>query len=485
MIKPKINDEVKRHLCDANENLKQNRMLTEAECIQLKNDIMSLSLEKKYVAKSENNMVIDKLLADYKNNAGISRTMLEDIAAAISGGKVPSSEERKKLNDSLDNLTKKYGQIHEILCTELYNFKDILKKFIAVRALSNEYEAEITLFQDAAKTLLNKIENNELDNDVMIFDEIAGPELFLKVAKSDIMTSGESLYIIKKLVALGYSPIAIYGLSKNQYYVKETPNEKKKVTASIFIREMKKLNEKECKKIIRIADKYSVVSKELLKISLDMPEINAERWLEYIKDEGYLKKYHIPPGNAFYCITMRLNKALSFKEASRFAEVRQHKAGDFCENDLDSLDSTCAKKCILNFAMDSELCIRIKKDKKIKTNNILFENGFIYRMCDSESMDAYRLFAGLFRTEKKECDDYIAALKKAVNEIKVLDFFVMASATSDAARKIMNEIIAEKLEGLQKIPIYIYSLNENEFTEYSSGDKVDKFMIWTELKKQA
>lgn len=606
-------DEAKRHLYDAEQSLKSEQMLTETECSQLKNDIIEFMSDE---AEQVEPMELDELLADFKDHVDKSKTSLEEMLSIISAGRIPSADKRSCLNDVIDNLSQKYEHVCALAREELQadelpddnssiddyisalknsksaslrarltEIKEILQRFISVQALVEKYANEITPYQNSAKELLEKINNNEIKDAELINNEVKGPELFLCAVECEDMGSEEAEKIIEAIEDIGYSSRVIFGLSQKKYYVDEailsavtsnvlpaineehttsneedviidevpfeeddtdivmpeddaaedkspenqetnqnplengrgedeekkeyseftnriiekelflddkkdfgvlscdmSSSENKKLSASVFTNDLRKGNEKVNKGIIRVADSAPVISAELLDIKSNMPANVAEMGLEFLKNKGYLRKYSLLPGGSFYCTTNRLEKALSYKEASKFVDVRQHSAGDYEEPIEDMASSASARKCVLNLYTRAARSIKVRNVKKISANSVIFTNEFIYRVFDSENPDNCKLFTGVFWTDEKECDDYNNGLKKILEEKKSISAFIIASMTKDFAIRITDEVLAENLEKLNGVKIYIYSFKENAFYDYPTGESVEETVIWPEFK---
>ena len=110
-----------------------------------------------------------------------------------------------------------------------------------------------------------------------------------------------------------------------------------------------------------------------------MPVDIAEGSLNFLQKKGYLRKYKVIPGGEFYCSSPRLEKALTYKEASKFVEVKQYRSEQFGELVEDKASSALARIAFLVLYTYSSKNYREMEIKHYSLNNVLYTEAFLYR----------------------------------------------------------------------------------------------------------
>lgn len=279
--------------------------------------------------------------------------------------------------------------------------------------------------------------------------------------------------IEEKEVALDDSE---FGILSKEISTAET----KKLSASVFSNDMRKGNVKALKSIIQQLSNFMILSPELMKMRFNMPLDVAEGSLDFLQKKGYIRKYRIMPGGEFYCSSPRLEKSLTYKDAAKFAGVRQLHADTMGELIEDTSSSASARVALLRLYTNTALN-HIESDiKQSSSNNIVMTEAFAYRTYDLSNPDNVEFLAGAFWTKYDEADDFAENIKKLLDESKNIVSFVFAAINKEIAKAIMDEIVKIAPDKLTS-HIYLYSAKEEKYYSYETGVEVNVEDIWTFL----
>jgi len=256
--------------------------------------------------------------------------------------------------------------------------------------------------------------------------------------------------------------------------------ETKKLSASVFSNDMRKGNVKALKSIIQQLSNFMILSPELMKMRFNMPTDVAEASLDFLQKKGYIRKYRIMPGGEFYCSSPRLEKSLTYKDAAKFAGVRQLHADTMGELIEDTSSSASARMTLLKLYTNTALN-HIESDiKQSSSNNMVMTEAFAYRTYDSANQDDVEFLAGAFWTNYNEADDFAENIKKLIDESKNIISFVFAAINKEIAKTIMGEIVKMAPEKFTK-NIYLYSAKDEKYYSFETDAEVNIEDIWTYL----
>lgn len=256
--------------------------------------------------------------------------------------------------------------------------------------------------------------------------------------------------------------------------------ETKKLSASVFSNDMRKGNVKALKSIIQQLSNFMILSPELMKMRFNMPLDVAEGSLDFLQKKGYIRKYRIMPGGEFYCSSPRLEKSLTYKDAAKFAGVRQLHADTMGELIEDTSSSASARMTLLKLYTNTALNHIESGIKQSSSNNMVMTEAFAYRTYDSSDPDNVEFLAGAFWTNYDEADDFAENIKKLLDESKNVISFVFAAISKDIAKTIMDEIVKMAPDKLTS-HIYIYSAKEEKYYSYETGAEANIENIWSSL----
>ncbi len=265
-----------------------------------------------------------------------------------------------------------------------------------------------------------------------------------------------------------------FGILSSEISMSET----KKISASVFTNDLRKGNEKAAKSIIQQVNNFPMLSPELLEVRFGMSPNIAESSLDFLQKKGYLRKYRVCPGGEFYCCSPRLEKSLTYKEASKFVGVRQLAAGSLGEIVEDKASSASARYAFLQLYTNSAKNYLAGDVKQYTSTSTTMTEAFLYRSYDTLDPDYVELFIGAFWTNYDECDEFIGNLKRLLDASEIISRFVIAAETRVCAEVLAREIKKCEYKKLEEVSWFIYSLKDNTYYELEDGKAVEVNEIW-------
>ena len=165
---------------------------------------------------------MDTLLDDFNNLAVNSRALVQDILDVISSGRAPRTESVKQLEQSLDLLRAQYDSICSAVREQLSaeempdadspaaDLVEAVRNSVvarnrekiaarqAVQALAAQYADALQPFQQQARELISRLQqDNSLELEA-VERETAGPQLFLQTLACGEVDSDEKLALIDR-----------------------------------------------------------------------------------------------------------------------------------------------------------------------------------------------------------------------------------------------------------------------------------------------
>ncbi len=261
--------------------------------------------------------------------------------------------------------------------------------------------------------------------------------------------------------------------------------ETKKLSASVFSSDLRKGNVRACKYIIQDIRKTNVISKELLDIRHKMPEAIAEGSLDYLQRKGYLRRYSLVPGGEFYGGSPRLFKALTYKEASKFVEVKQC-SSDCIDEFIEELPSRAATRLAMLklYTYDAENYNK-SSEKSYSSNDTFKDESFLYKSHGESDADNDLLFVGAFWTEESECDIFLEAIKDSIENSKHIHKFIISAIDESSAMRLAKVLLESIHELIKDSEVYIFALKSGCFYRYSDNTRVHRKDIWPALTEEA
>lgn len=254
--------------------------------------------------------------------------------------------------------------------------------------------------------------------------------------------------------------------------------ESKKISSSVFSNDLRKGNIKALKSIIKYFDKYTLFSAELLSILLHtIPENILESSLEFLLRKGYIRKYKLISKGDFYCMSPRLIKALTYKEASKLVDVKQyHLDVESDEPDYDTASMAAARIAYLNlFTYIAQY--NLNNSRNYQSTNTIMTEAFMLKIIH-EGGKKVDLYVGAFWTDYKETDKFIEILESSYNDDLEIQKFIVAGQDKNTARILLQEIAATGVVNVEKAQKYVYVLNEEAYYDFVRDVELKPDQIW-------
>lgn len=271
-----------------------------------------------------------------------------------------------------------------------------------------------------------------------------------------------------------------FGILSSEISTAET----KKVSASVFSNDLRKGNVKVFRSIIQQVCSSTVISPELLAIRFNMPHNIAVDSLDFLQRKGYLRKYKLMPMGEFYCSTQRLERSLTYKDASKFVGVRQLSADSLSEPVADKASCAATRLTFLKLYINSIKNYAESGVKQHTSSGTTMTEAFVFRSFDTSNPDYSEILIGAFWTEYDECDEFIEVFEKKLEDAVEVQRFVIASETKECAELLADKIKKRAYEKIEGISWFIYSLKDDAYYQYETGSITEIGNIWPELSEQ-
>lgn len=254
--------------------------------------------------------------------------------------------------------------------------------------------------------------------------------------------------------------------------------ESKKISSSIFSNDIRKGNVKVLKSIIKYFDKYTLFSAELLKILLHtIPEKILGSSLDFLLRKGYIRKYKLMSKGEFYCMSPKLIKALTYKEASKLVDVKQyHLDTESDETEYDTASMAAARIAYLNlFTYVAKY--NLNNNRNYQSTHTIMSEAFMLRIIH-EGEEKVDLYVGAFWTECKEIDRFIEILEASYKDALEIQKFIVAGQDKNTACILLQEIIAIGVVNVEKAQKYVYVLEEEKYYNFIRDVEINPDQIW-------
>lgn len=333
-------------------------------------------------------------------------------------------------------------------------------------------------FEDSGKNdSIDTVTYELTENDEAVSEEIEHEKDDNDIAEEQKVESVFTLAAKNEGIALEEKDFGLLSCDKSDA-------ESKKLSASVFTGDLRKGNVKALKSIIQMVDKFPYISPELMKKRFNIPENIAEASMEFLLRKGYLRKYKLNPVGDFYCSTMRLDKALTYKEASKFVEIRQHRVEEFGEIIEDRASSAAARVAMLKLYMHDNDGYYENDIKSFSAQNRVFTESFAYMSYDANLKAKCNIIVGAFWTEYSECDLVLEAIKDFAGQGMEVSRIIFAAANVEKGRSIAKIVSDQHINGLDDSAVYIYGADEDVFKSFSTNEEISAEKLWDIAKNQ-
>lgn len=251
------------------------------------------------------------------------------------------------------------------------------------------------------------------------------------------------------------------------------PSEEKKIAATIFINEIRKMNEPAIQEMIEmLTDITCLMAEGAVARGLPLPRVQYA--LEELLKKGYLRKYVLTPGGTFYCASPRLIKALRYREASRFVGVRQGILDHMGVEIEDKAASAAARLAFMRIqgAVSQEL----KSQRSMKAwqqSHRMLRDAFYLRIWDKTHSMGDVLVLGAFWESAKECDSDGKILEKCLQDCGNISLCIVAGGDKERAHALAGVLLDQLPYDFSGTKIVLYSFLEEEFFSRETGEKVN------------
>ena len=256
--------------------------------------------------------------------------------------------------------------------------------------------------------------------------------------------------------------------------VVKNPAENKKITSKEFRNEMKDGDIAAEKIIIKALDKRNVVTESYLTETKGVPSNVANSTLAFMLRKGYLRKYSIIPGGEFYCASSRLQTALSFMDASKFAGIKQRPVDDWGKTIDDKASSVASRVSFSKLYVDSVGRLSSMGVKSYTSKIYIAADSFCGKIFDANNTSDCEIFAGAFWEDSLECDEFYKNLYDFVSSCKGITTFIFAAWTLNYAKSVMKTLLSIQNKRWISTPIYLYVLSEDKYYIYPELIQITK-----------
>ncbi len=360
-------------------------------------------------------------------------------------------------NDMLDSLEEKFrypSRVTRGLSSKSY--------FVSEDAFAYEKETDNKVIEsvDVGSALDVSVLKDVVENTDEISEDKPDSEFVIYLKKSEIIKDSKD-----------------FGILSSEISTAET----KKLSASVFLNDLRKGNVKAFKSIIQQINRFTLISPEVLDLIYKMPADVAEGSLDFLRKKGYLRKYKVIPGGEFYCSSPRLEKALTYKEASKFVGVKQHRTEDVGKLIEDRASSALARTAFVGLYVYSVKHYRGIDAKHYSSNNVLDTEAFIYRTYGELNLDDCEFIVGVFWTEYKECDDFLKSLEDLLEKSKKVSRFIVSALSVDVASSFIRALTKCGYDKLKYAATYIYIPENKQFYDFKTRKEIEAYEIWPGL----
>ncbi len=249
--------------------------------------------------------------------------------------------------------------------------------------------------------------------------------------------------------------------------------ESKKVSATIFLNEMRKGMISAEKMVIQSLMDCTAVTSDMMIQKLGMQRNFMDSTLDYMYRKGYLRKCELMDIGSFFIASPRLEKALSQQDSRKFAGVHSNIFKGWDER-VES-NASCALACFMFSKLHADSMFFLKKRKLEDSfrDSLIQPESFLLRNFPKKNPDSSDVVIGAFWTDTAECDEFIKQIRNKLSEVKECYRVVYAGLNLEKARILADLLEDEKLIDSSNGNRYLYSAREKCYYEYPSMNPVD------------
>ena len=264
------------------------------------------------------------------------------------------------------------------------------------------------------------------------------------------------------------------------------PGEKKKITSSIFVSDMRtgiEPVEKAEKIILKELDSRNCTAGILLTAAKGIPQKLADSVLSHLYKKGYLRKYSLFPGGEFFCASARLIKAMSFKECSKFAGIRRRTSEAWGERIEDRAASAAARIAYVNVNVLIARRFIERKTSEYTEKMCIFTDAFFSLIKINAFPEKCELAVGAFWDNTAECDAFLETATVHLNACEGIAQIYAAGINHEKARAFAKALLEETGHDFSGANVWLYSLSDNSYCRYPSMEPVDVEALYADSDK--
>lgn len=263
---------------------------------------------------------------------------------------------------------------------------------------------------------------------------------------------------------------------------KEIPEtEHKKVSAKVFMNDMKNGDMDANKIIVKQIAKDELTSPKILNIIHQMPMQYASRSLELLLRKGYLRKYTLVPDRVFYCSSVRLKKSLTYKDASKFIGRNPLSLDSFGEEIEDLPSGAAARLAYLNLYADIIRTHRKNGGTSYSISQQILQHSFLCRINYDRNENVTDIALGVFWPNYDESEMFTRLLNRWFSETAIggcIGRVFICALTKEKAAIFANAIRAYHNEVLKNVPCILYSFSQESYYSFDGLEERKPDEIW-------
>lgn len=254
--------------------------------------------------------------------------------------------------------------------------------------------------------------------------------------------------------------------------------EDKKITASIFMNDMRKGAERTEKRVIQELSGNTCINAGTLFSVRRVAWTTGESVLEYLYKKGYLRRYRLLSRGEFYCASPRLMKAMSLKECSKYIGIRQHGIVDWSGAIAENAANAAARIAYLNLYGAIVPGYVLRKRLSPVQGSSIGDSAFWHKIWAKDNPADWEMAFGAFWSDTSECDGFLEAVKENIHPKPAHGRLIAAGLSAGKAKALMDAVLGQLEEDFSGSELYLYGLTEKKYFAYPSMEALDEGRIF-------
>lgn len=250
--------------------------------------------------------------------------------------------------------------------------------------------------------------------------------------------------------------------------------EAKKISASVFVNDIKQNPPKAFKEVLSFAVIYGCVSEEVLKAT-GMPDSLVSFSLSDLLKKGYLRKVSFAPDATFYVPSPRLYKAITYKEARKYLGLSAGNMDKEASKEDLSYSAAITRYVFLRQYVAAKDSVDTEcTSKQYSTTSSNSDTAFCFVMYDKDRTSPFTCVLGAFWNNEEACNYGFEVMCNHIRESQGTKNLMIVAATKDRAQNLAQSLIESIDKGLPETVISLYSYLDQEYYDYYSGQVIDQ-----------